>query len=117
MKAYTIAFTILLITLVCPARADDLSAAATAGEVAHLRKVGQQFPQAPSQQRGSPNFLPPYQSDPDENGTMGTYPPNGGTVVPSSPFFRSLGTNGRTCFTCHQPENGWALGAASARAV
>jgi cytochrome c peroxidase len=27
--------------------------------------------------------------------------------------FRNLGTNGRTCFTCHQPDNGWTVSAAS----
>ena len=31
-------------------------------------------------------------------------------------FFRNLGTNGRTCFTCHQPQNGWTVSAASVQA-
>ncbi|MEO8596525.1 MAG: hypothetical protein ABI759_24620 [Candidatus Solibacter sp.] len=26
-----------------------------------------------------------------------------------SPFFRSLGTNGRSCGTCHQPSDGWSI--------
>jgi cytochrome c peroxidase len=26
-----------------------------------------------------------------------------------NPFFRSLGTNGRTCLTCHQPAQGWSI--------
>src|SRR5262249_22059579 len=30
-----------------------------------------------------------------------------------SPFFQNLGTNGRTCFTCHQPQTGWTVSAQS----
>ena len=115
MKAYAIVFTILMIALAQPTWADDLSAAATAGEVAHLRKMGQLFPQPPAAPQATPPFLPQYQTDSDEEGSIATYQPNGATVIPSSPFFRSLGTNGRSCFTCHQPQNGWGLSADSAR--
>src|SRR5581483_11062777 len=31
-------------------------------------------------------------------------------------FFQNLGTNERTCFTCHQPANGWSISAASVQA-
>jgi cytochrome c peroxidase len=34
-------------------------------------------------------------------------------MVSSNAFFQSIGTNGRTCFTCHQPNNGWTVSAAS----
>ena len=27
----------------------------------------------------------------------------------NNPFFQDLGTNGRTCFTCHQPQDGWTI--------
>lgn len=33
----------------------------------------------------------------------------------SGPFFQSLGTNGRTCGTCHVPSNGFGLSAADAQ--
>jgi cytochrome c peroxidase len=114
MKVYRIVLAILLLATASSAWADDLSAAATAGSVQQLQTLGKKFPQAPTQQPINFPFLPQYQSDPDEVGTMGTYQPNGRTVVPASPFFRSLGTNGRTCFTCHQPQDGWALSAESA---
>jgi cytochrome c peroxidase len=26
-----------------------------------------------------------------------------------NPFFQSLGTNGRSCFTCHRPDQGWSV--------
>jgi cytochrome c peroxidase len=32
----------------------------------------------------------------------------------SNPFFRSLGTNGRACLTCHVPSDGWSLTPATA---
>jgi hypothetical protein len=58
MKAYTIVFATLLIELANPARADDLSAAATAGEVAHLQHMGQLFPQPPAAPQATLPFLP-----------------------------------------------------------
>ena len=30
----------------------------------------------------------------------------------NNPFFKSLGTNGRSCVTCHQPSQGWTVSAA-----
>lgn len=38
-----------------------------------------------------------------------------GTVDLSSPFFQSLGTNGRSCGTCHAPSDGFGLSAADAQ--
>ncbi len=32
-----------------------------------------------------------------------------GAVDPDNPFFQDLGTNGRSCVTCHQPENAWSI--------
>src|SRR5262249_26810845 len=31
------------------------------------------------------------------------------TTDPGHPFFRPLGTNGRSCSTCHQPAAGWTI--------
>jgi cytochrome c556 len=50
----------------------------------------------------------------DLTGFSGTYS-NTGNVDLSSPFFQSLGTNGRTCATCHQPNNAFGLSAADAQ--
>jgi len=44
----------------------------------------------------------------DPTGFLGTYQPSGPTVTAKNAFFQSLGTNGRTCATCHQP--GSAMG-------
>ena len=35
-----------------------------------------------------------------------------GTFDFNNPFFKSLGTNGRACVTCHQPTEGWGVSAA-----
>jgi cytochrome c peroxidase len=32
-----------------------------------------------------------------------------GVIDTQNPFFQSLGTNGRSCFTCHQPEDAWSI--------
>jgi cytochrome c556 len=50
----------------------------------------------------------------DFSGFSGTYS-NTGNVDLSGPFFQSLGTNGRTCETCHQPNNAFGLSAADAQ--
>jgi cytochrome c peroxidase len=45
-----------------------------------------------------------------------TFQPGGATVTPQNPVFSNLGTNGRTCFSCHQPQDGWTVSAASVQA-
>src|SRR6266516_2534962 len=32
-----------------------------------------------------------------------------------NPFFQDLGTNGRSCFSCHQPDQGWTVTPAGLR--
>jgi cytochrome c peroxidase len=32
-----------------------------------------------------------------------------GTIDLGNPFFQELGTNGRTCFSCHRPAQGWTI--------
>jgi cytochrome c peroxidase len=57
-----------------------------------------------------PNLFPFF----DLTGFSGSYS-NTGNVDLSGPFFQSLGTNGRTCATCHQPGNAFGLSAANAQ--
>lgn len=44
----------------------------------------------------------------DPSGVVQTFNTNGAIDL-SSPFFQSLGTNGRNCSTCHQPGDGWTV--------
>src|SRR5579864_356217 len=50
----------------------------------------------------------------DFTGFSGTYS-NTGSVDLSGPFFQSLGSNGRTCGTCHAPSDAFGLSAADAQ--
>ncbi|MGB6386899.1 MAG: hypothetical protein WBF25_16865, partial [Terriglobales bacterium] len=50
----------------------------------------------------------------DFTGSSGTYS-NTGSIDLSGPFFQTLGTNGRTCGTCHAPENAFGLSAIDAQ--
>ena len=44
----------------------------------------------------------------DPTGQMRTFDVNGALDV-DNPFFKDLGTNGRTCFSCHRPAQGWTI--------
>src|SRR5262245_1755002 len=61
----------------------------------------------------TPLVIPSLVIDPDPTGLIATYQPGGATVTSESPFFQDLGTNERTCFTCHQPQTGWTVSAQS----
>ena len=51
----------------------------------------------------------------DPSGILGTMSTTG-TIDTSNPFFQVLGTNGRTCATCHDMGNAWSVSASGARA-
>ena len=51
----------------------------------------------------------------DATGMVRTVTPTG-VIDTTSPFFQSLGTNGRSCFTCHRPETAWSVTPASVQA-
>jgi hypothetical protein len=43
---------------------------------------------------------------PNASGAVGVV---GLATTSENPFFRALGTNGRSCLTCHQPAQGWSI--------
>ena len=55
-----------------------------------------------------PNLFPL----PDATGLIETNNSGGGPIPLNGPFFQSLGTNGRSCFSCHRPAEGWGISAA-----
>jgi len=61
----------------------------------------------------TPATLPQTTTVLDANGATTTYFPGGSVTTANNAFFQSLGTNGRTCFTCHQPQNNWSISPAS----
>ncbi|HJU17958.1 MAG TPA: hypothetical protein VJ770_15995 [Stellaceae bacterium] len=91
--------------------ATDAPAATVAGEIAHLQEMGRLFPTLGKSVQKAPGIIPRLELDPDPSGFVATYQPGGLSVTMGNPFFQNLGTNGRTCFTCHQPADGWAVSA------
>jgi cytochrome c peroxidase len=58
------------------------------------------------------NFIPNGILFPNQNGASQTYSANEGGIDLTGPFFQSMGTNGRTCGTCHQPSDAMSVSAA-----
>jgi hypothetical protein len=56
-----------------------------------------------------PALLPQSFTDPDPLGTLGSYQLNGPTQTAANAFFQPLGTNGRTCGSCHVPSQGMGV--------
>src|SRR5437773_2516855 len=52
--------------------------------------------------------LPNLAGFPNSAGVSRTFSTEGG-IDTTSPFFQSLGTNGRACVTCHDPSTGWSI--------
>src|SRR6516162_138439 len=61
--------------------------------------------------QGPSSFIPNQQLFPNPNGTSSTQS-TAGSIDLTGPFFQSLGTNGRTCGSCHQPSDGMSVSAA-----
>ena len=93
----------------------DSSAAARAGAIAHAQKMQRLFPDIGGDMQATPPVIPELEIDPDPSGAIATFQPRGATVTAKNAFFQDLGTNGRTCFTCHQPQDGWSLSAEHAQ--
>lgn len=58
------------------------------------------------------SFLPNGVFFLNPKGASQTYSTNNGGIDLTGPFFQSLGTNGRSCVTCHQPKDGMGISAA-----
>ena len=93
----------------------DSSAAARAGAIAHAQKMRRLFPDIGGDMQATPPVIPELEIDLDPGGAIATFQPKGSTVTAKNAFFQDLGTNGRTCFTCHQPQDGWSLSAEHAQ--
>ena len=111
--------TTLLVAVPDLAVAQDLQAdgsgAARAGAIAHAQKMRRLFPDVGGDTQATPPVIPQLEIDPDSSGAIATFQPRGSTITAKNAFFKDLGTNGRTCFTCHQPEDGWSLSAQHAQ--
>jgi hypothetical protein len=69
--------------------------------------------QSPTAQATSlPNLFPLLNS----SGFVETYNLNNTAIDLTGPFFQSLGTNGRSCSSCHRPEGAWSISATQVQA-
>ncbi|HEY6903797.1 MAG TPA: hypothetical protein VI216_05785 [Candidatus Acidoferrales bacterium] len=60
---------------------------------------------------GQRAFIPNGMLFPNSNGLSQTYSTSGGGIDLTGPFFQSLGTNGRSCSSCHQLSDGMSVSA------
>jgi hypothetical protein len=107
----------LLAFPVSPTRADDASASAAvlAEEAAHAQKMGKLFRDQDNGTQETPAVIPRFEIDRDPSGFIASFQPNGPTKTSNNAFFQVLGTNERSCFTCHRPQDGWTISAKSVR--
>jgi hypothetical protein len=72
-------------------------AASAIGQAQKMRKY--KDPNTSSQT--TPPTIPRFDEQSDPSGKIATFQPGGPTTTARNAFFQNLGTNGRTCFTCH----------------
>jgi cytochrome c peroxidase len=85
------------------------------GAIAHAQRMRAFFDRDNGQQV-TPPVIPGFEIDADPFGAIATLQPGGATQTSQNAFFANLGTNERTCFSCHQPQTGWTVSAASVQA-
>src|SRR5204863_1548143 len=93
----------------------DGAAAARSGAIAHAQKMRRLFPDSGGDAQPTPPVIPQLEIDPDPSGAIATFQPNGPTITAKNAFFQDLGTNGRSCETCHEQKNGLSLSAQRVR--
>ncbi len=93
----------------------DKGAAWRTGAIAHAQKMRRLFPEDGAETQVTPPVIPQFEVDADPSGAIASFQPNGPTVTATNAFFQDLGTNGRTCFTCHRPEDAWSISAQHVR--
>jgi hypothetical protein len=94
---------------------DPANHAWQAGAIAHAQRM-QAFFDRDSGQQATPPVIPGFETDADPTGSIATTQPGGATQTAENAFFANLGINDRTCFSCHEPQTGWTVSAASVQA-
>lgn len=89
-------------------RATVASLLVLAGVIVISGTLSGQFPALPNQ-----TFIPNGTSFLNPGGASQTFSTAGGGIDQTGLFFQSLGTNGRSCSTCHQPSDGMSVSALS----
>jgi len=63
-----------------------------------------------------PKSIPRTDTTTDSSGMLASYQPGGATITATNAFFQSFGSNGRSCFSCHRPQDGWSISTTDATA-
>jgi cytochrome c peroxidase len=84
------------------------------GAISHAQKM-RAFIDRDNGQQPTPPIISKVEIDFDRSGIIATNQPGGPTLTSSNAFFANLGTNNRTCFSCHQPQDGWSVSASGVR--
>jgi len=74
----------------------------------HMQKM-RRYRDADHGAQPTPRIIDRFRVDMDPKGALASFQPNGATITSNNAFFKDMGTNGRTCFTCHQPQSGWTI--------
>ena len=93
---------------------DPANYAWQAGAIAHAQKMRSFFDRDNGGQP-TPPVVSGFELDFDRSGIIATVQPGGPTLTSQNAFFADLGTNNRTCFSCHQPQDGWSVSASAVR--
>src|SRR4051812_20975881 len=80
------------------------------GMIDHMQKM-RRFKDKDHGPQSTPVVIPRMSTDRNASGEIATFQPGSATITANNAFFQDIGTNGRTCFTCHQPQNGWSVSA------
>jgi cytochrome c peroxidase len=79
-------------------------------EAATLLKARHDTAAEKTYKQPTPAVIPKEEQDFDATGLIESQQASA-VQTKSNAFFQDLGTNGRTCFTCHQPNQGWGVSA------
>ncbi len=91
---------------------DPANHAWQAGAIHHAQEM-RRYVDLDRGEQPTPPIIPRFGEHFDPSGRIATFQPSGPTPTAQNAFFGNLGTNGRTCFSCHQPQDGWSISAAS----
>jgi cytochrome c peroxidase len=91
---------------------DPANYAWQAGAIHHAQKM-RRYADIDRGEQPTPPVIPRFGEYLDPSGRIATLQPSGPTLTAQNAFFGNLGTNGRTCLSCHQPQDGWSISAAS----
>jgi hypothetical protein len=94
---------------------DPANYAWQSGAISHAQAM-RAFVDPDRGQQPTPPVIPRFSIDFDPSGMIATTQPGGPTVTSQNAFFANLGSNDRTCFSCHQPATGWSVSAESVQA-